>query len=158
MLPELIHEDQKAFLQGNSIHPHIRYMSDLQDLITHHDEEAYATFLDFEKAHDRVDWSYMFAVLFKMNWGASFIQWTKLLLTNTNFSLLSNGRLSPKIAPSRDVKQGDPLSPLLFLMTIEPLGNLLRRNEGPGICITPTDTATSLFSRTTQCYYRLHLV
>ena len=42
------------------------------------------------------------------------------------------------------MKQGDPLSTLLFLMTIEPLGNLLRRNEGPGICITPCDTATSL--------------
>ena len=158
MLLKLIHEVQNAILRGRSIHHHILCMSDLQDLITHRVEEAYATFLDLQKAYDQVEWSYMFAVLSKMNWGASFIQWTKLLLTNTNFSLLSNGRLSPKIAPSRDVKQGDPLSPLLFLMTIEPLGNLLRRNEGPGICITPTDTATSLFSRTTQCYYRLHLV
>ena len=145
MLPKLIHDDQKAFLRGRSIHHHIRYMSDLQDLITHRGEEAYATFLDFEKAYDRVDWSYMFAVLSKMNCGNSFIKWTKLLYTNTNVSLLLNGTLSPKITPSRGVKQGDPLSALLFLMTIEPLGNLLRRNEGPGICITPMDTATSLF-------------
>ena len=56
VLPKLIHEDQKAFLRGPSSHDHIRYMSDLQDLVTHRDEEAYATFLDFEKAHDRVDW------------------------------------------------------------------------------------------------------
>ena len=62
-----------------------------------------------------------------------------------NVSLLLNGTLSPKITPSRGGKQGDPLSALLFLMTIEPLGNLLRRHEGPGICITPMDTSTSLF-------------
>nr|CCA28102.1 reverse transcriptase putative [Albugo laibachii Nc14] len=158
MLPKVIHEDKKAFLRGRIIHHHVRYMSDLQDLITHRGEEAHATFLDFERAHDRVDWSYMFAVLSKLNCGASFIQWTKLLYTNTNVSLLLNGTLSPKITPFRGVKQGDPLSALLFLMTIELLVNLLRRNEGPGICINPTDTATSLFSRTTQCYYRLHLV
>nr|CCA27000.1 pollike protein putative [Albugo laibachii Nc14] len=145
VLPKLIHEDQKSFLRGRSIHHHLRYMSDLQDLVTHRGQEAYATFLDFEKAYDRVDWSYMFAVLSKMNCGNSFIQWTKLLYNNTHVSLLLNGTLLPNITPSRGVKQGDPLSALLFLMTIEPLGNLLRRNEGPGICITPTNTATSLF-------------
>ena len=122
-------------------------MSDLQDLVTYRGEEAYDTFLDFEKAYDRVDWSYMFAVLSKMNCGNSFIQWTQLLYNNTIVSLLLNGTLSPKITPSLGVKQGDPLSALLFLMTIEPLGNLLRRNEGPGICITPTHaTASSFFA------------
>nr|CCA17454.1 hypothetical protein ALNC14_035970 [Albugo laibachii Nc14] len=73
MPPKLIHEDQKAFLRGRSIHHHTRYISDLQDLITHRGEEAYATFLDFEKAYDRVDWSYILAVLSKMICGASFI-------------------------------------------------------------------------------------
>nr|CCA19887.1 AlNc14C81G5297 [Albugo laibachii Nc14] len=80
-----------------------------------------------------------------MNCGNSFIEWTKLLYTSTNVPLLLSGTLSPKITPFRGVKQGDPLSAFLILMTIEPLGNLLRSNEGPGICITPRDTATSLF-------------
>nr|CCA19828.1 reverse transcriptase putative [Albugo laibachii Nc14] len=133
-------------------------MSDLQDLVTHRGEEAYATFLDFEKAYDRVDWSYMFAVLSKMNCGNSFIQWTQLLYNNTNVSLLLNGTLSPKITPSRGVKQGDPLSALLLLMTIEPLRILMRRNEGPGIYITPTNTATSFFLPMTGPYYRLRSV
>nr|CCA23055.1 PREDICTED: similar to pollike protein putative [Albugo laibachii Nc14] len=145
MLPKLIHEDQKVFLRGRSIHHYIRYMSDVQDLITHRDEEANATFHDFEKAYNGMDWSYMFAVLPKMNCGAVFIQSTKLQYTNTNVSLSLNGTLSPKITPYRGVKQGDPLSAVRFLMTIESLGNLLWRNIGPGICITPTDTTTSLF-------------
>nr|CCA28311.1 OSJNBa0024J22.19 putative [Albugo laibachii Nc14] len=143
MLPKLIPEDQKAFLRERFIHHHIRYMSDLQYSITHRREEAYATFL--EKAYDRVDWSYMFAVLSEMNGGASLIQWTKLLYTSTNVSLLLNGNAFTKDHSFSGCEKGDPLSALLFLMTIEPLGNLLRRNEGPGICITSTDTATSLF-------------
>nr|CCA19833.1 PREDICTED: similar to pollike protein putative [Albugo laibachii Nc14] len=69
VLPKLIHEDHKAFVHGRSIHHHIRYMSDLQDLVTHRGDTAYATFLDFEKAHDRVDWSYIFAIISKMNFG-----------------------------------------------------------------------------------------
>nr|CCA25914.1 AlNc14C332G10700 [Albugo laibachii Nc14] len=101
-------------------------MSDLQDLITHRVEEAYATFLDLQKAYDQVEWSYMFAVLSKMNCGASAIQWTKLLYTKTNVPFF-NGTISSKITPSRRVKQGNPLSVLLIVMTIEPLGNLLQR-------------------------------
>ena len=60
-------------------------------------------------------------------------------------SLVINGHLSPKIIPTRGVKQGDPHSSLLFLMTIEPLGNLLRSHEEHGININERNVATSLF-------------
>ena len=71
VLPKLILEDQQAFLRGRSVHHHIRYMSDLQDLVTHRGDTAYATFLDSEKAYDRVNCSYMLAILSKMNRGTS---------------------------------------------------------------------------------------
>nr|CCA17406.1 reverse transcriptase putative [Albugo laibachii Nc14] len=143
VLLKLIHEYQKTFLRGRFLHHHIRDMSDIQDLVTHRGDAAYATFLYFEKAYDRVDWSYMFAILSKMNCGTSFFEWAKLLYNNKNISLLLIGTLSPKTTPSRGLTQGDPLSALLFLMTIEPLGNLSRKNEGPDICIFPFDKATS---------------
>nr|CCA27975.1 pollike protein putative [Albugo laibachii Nc14] len=119
-LPNLIHQDQKESLGGRSMHRHIRHLTDIQDLVTHRKDEAYATFLDLEKAYDRVNWTYMFRVLNKMGVG----------------KVSSTGR---------GVKQGDPLSALLFLMTIEALGNLLRQHEEDGIWINRTTVATGLF-------------
>ena len=51
---DLTHLDQKGFIKGRSIHHHIRFLADVQDLVTSQEEEAYALFLDFEKAFDRV--------------------------------------------------------------------------------------------------------
>ena len=87
----------------------------------------------------------MFRVLEKMGVGKSFIDWVRLLYTDTNAQLMINGNITPSITPQRGVKQGDPLSALLFLMTIESLGNLLRQHEEHGIWINDTTVATGLF-------------
>ncbi|KAF1320234.1 putative Pollike protein, partial [Globisporangium splendens] len=141
----LIHTDQKAFVKGRSIHHHVRFLADLQDLITNLDDEAYAMFLDFEKAFDRVNWDYMFRVLEKMGCGSAFIQWVRLLYTRPQAHLLINQNIQPALHPARGVKQGDPLSALLFLLAIEPLGNLLRSHEEYGVCLDVDHTATSMF-------------
>ncbi|KAF1327938.1 putative Pollike protein, partial [Globisporangium splendens] len=141
----LIHTDQKAFVKGRSIHHHVRFLADLQDLITNLDDEAYAMFLDFEKAFDRVNWDYMFRVLEKMGCGSAFIQWVRLLYTRPQAHLLINQNIQPALHPARGVKQGDPLSALLFLLAIEPLGNLLRSHKEYGVCLDVDHTATSMF-------------
>ena len=55
----LIHLDQKGFVKGRYLHHHVQFLADLQDLVTSQDEEAYALFLDFQKAFDRANWDYM---------------------------------------------------------------------------------------------------
>ncbi|CEG44996.1 pollike protein [Plasmopara halstedii] len=70
-LPQLIHGDQKTFVQGRPIHHHVRFMADLQDLVTARKEEAYAMFIDIEKVYDRVNWDYMFQVLDRMVCGGA---------------------------------------------------------------------------------------
>ena len=92
-LPQLIHIDQKAFIKGRSIHHHVRFMADLQDLVTAREEEAYAMFLDFEKAYDRVNWDYMFQVLDHMGCGGAFTNWVKLLYTDPQAHFLLNGHI-----------------------------------------------------------------
>ena len=145
VIPDLILPDQKGFVKGRSIHHHIRFLADLQDLVTSRDEEAYALFLDFQKAFDRVNWGYMFRVLDRMGFGHGFTQWIKLLYTNPQAHLLINRNIQPALYPTRGVKQGDPLSALLFILTIEPLGNLLRSHEEYGVCLNDDHTATSMF-------------
>ena len=50
VISDLIHPDQKGFVKGRSIHHNVRFLADIQDLVTGRDEEAYALFLDFGKA------------------------------------------------------------------------------------------------------------
>ncbi|KAF1315563.1 putative Pollike protein, partial [Globisporangium splendens] len=144
-IPKLIHPDQKGFVRGRSIHHHVRFLADLQDLVTSRDEEAYALFLDFQKAFDRVNWDYMFRLLERMGIGDGFTRWVKLLYTDPQAHLLINGDIQPALHPTRGVKQGDPLSALLFILTIEPLGNMLRSHEEYGVCLNDDHTATSIF-------------
>ncbi|KAF1314910.1 putative Pollike protein, partial [Globisporangium splendens] len=124
----------------------------LQDHLTATEREGYAVFLDFEKAYDRVNWKYLFAVLDRMGCGPNF---------------LLNGFVQRSILPSRGVKQGDPLSSLLFVLSIEPLGDLLRNRQELGIQISHQQTATGLYfaddstllaSSAANVHYQLDLV
>ena len=49
VISDLIHPDQKGSVKGRSIHHHVRFLADLQDLVTGRDEEAYALFLDLRR-------------------------------------------------------------------------------------------------------------
>lgn len=62
-LPTLIHQDPKSHVIGRWMHQHIGHLTDTQDLFTHRVEDACATFLDFGKAYDRVNWTYTFRVV-----------------------------------------------------------------------------------------------
>jgi len=145
VLPSLIHPVQKGFVKGRSLHHHVRFLSDLQDWSTFEDLDAYALFLDFEKAYDRVDWNYMWCVLEAMGCGSDFIQWVQLLYTSPKVHILINNRMTSIVRPTRGVKQGDPLSALLFVMTLEPLGQLLRQAPSHGIQVTASHVGTHLF-------------
>ena len=135
VLADIIHDMQKAFVPGRRIHDHIHLLKAIQTHISNSTDDAYATFLDFSKAYDRVDWDYMFACLHKANFGPIFISWIQLLYTHPLVIILHNGHQSRPVYPTRGVKQGCPLSALLFVLTIEPLGTLLRSRPDLGITI-----------------------
>jgi hypothetical protein len=143
--PKIIHESQAGFVKGRSITDLVLLVKALQLKATRESKEWYATFLDYAKAYDMVQWSFMYDVLAKMNVGPSFIRWVKLLYRKPNVHLLLNGALGPAIRPTRGVKQGCPLSCLLFDIYLEPLGAMLRACPGAGITLDNGDVLTGGF-------------
>ena len=82
--------------------------------------------LDQEKAFDRVEWPFLLATLSRMGFGPSFIRWVKLFYTDIRSAVLINGYTSRSFKPSRGVRQGCPLSPLLYVLSMEVLAANIR--------------------------------
>ena len=75
--------------------------------------------LDQEKVFDRVDWGFLLTTLHHMGFGQSFIKWVNLLYTDVRSAVLINGYTPDWFRPTRGVRQGCPLSPLLYVISIE---------------------------------------
>ncbi|KAF0716029.1 Aste57867_3065 [Aphanomyces stellatus] len=75
ILPTLVHPIQTGFVAGQRIHDHVIFLRDLQHKCTLDDEDAFAMFLDFEKAYDRINWEFMHNTLDAFNFGPNFIGW-----------------------------------------------------------------------------------
>lgn len=81
--------------------------------------------LDFNKANDRVEWDFLQAVLEKMGFNRVWIQWVMQCVTTVSFGVSVKGEVKAKVSPKRGLRQGDPLSPCLFLLVKDVLSNLL---------------------------------
>lgn len=86
------------------------------------------------KAHDRMEWDFLFAVLRKFGCDLSVISLIELLLTNCWFSVLFNDTSHGFFKSSRGLRQGDLIAPALFILVEEALNcslsNLIHRNIG----------------------------
>src|SRR5207245_2067975 len=101
--------------------------------------------LDQEKAYDKILHEYLWKTLEKFGLPISFINTVKSLYRNAESLVIINGEKSSKFRVSRGVRQGDPLSCLLFDIAIEPLAELLRQSNLQGFR-TPNQQHRSIVS------------
>ena len=87
---------------------------------------------DISKAYDKMEWSFIEAVLRKMGYSETWITWTMRCITSVNYKVLMNGQPRGNIVHGRGIRQGDPLSPFIFILCTEALANLLNHAESQG--------------------------
>ena len=117
-LASVVHPMQAGFVRGRSLHDHVVLVQNLVQHCTDAYEEGYATFLGMYKVYDMVNWDWMYKVLGAVNIGPRFIAWVRLLYRSPSVQLLINGTLAPSLSPTREIKQGCPLSSLLFVLSV----------------------------------------
>ncbi len=85
-------------------------------------------FLDFKKAYDSLEWNFLYKALEKFNFGPSFIKWIKLMYEKPMTCIKNNGYISPAFTIERGVRQGCPISCLLFIIAIEALALSIKQS------------------------------
>ena len=156
--PNLIHTDQAGFIPRRSIVDQVDLAKAMIDLCEITEQEGVIVALDQEKAYDRIRHDYLWIVLAHFGLPPSFINTIKALYTSAKTSVMVNGELSDPFLITRGVRQGDPISCLLFNLAIEPLASMIRNSpELNGLTIQKTENTVqriivSLFADDTTVY------
>ncbi|CAN1822766.1 Transposon TX1 uncharacterized 149 kDa protein [Linum perenne] len=127
-LPKLISRSQSAFIKGRLISDNILLAHDL--VSAYHKAQTSPRCVlkvDIMKAFDSVDWNFILTVLEGMNFPLQFIGWISQCLVTSRFRVCVNGSSVGYFAEKKGLRQGDPLSPLLFVINMEVLHCLLDR-------------------------------
>ena len=126
VLHKIISEDQNGYVKKRFIGYNIRLIEDIIYYQNKQSSDSYLAFIDFEKAYDTLEWEFLFKTLKFYNFGPTFIKWIRTTYKSPSISIKNNGWLSESFEMKRGVRQGCPISSLLFILTAEILAHKLR--------------------------------
>ncbi|GKV27657.1 hypothetical protein SLEP1_g36796 [Rubroshorea leprosula] len=127
VISEIISETQSAFVGGRQLVDSVLVLNEVVDEIKIKKQPAFVFKADFEKAYDYVDWSSLDWMMESFGFGLKWRGWIMECLSTARISVLVNGSPTKEFEVGKGLRQGDPLSPFLFLMIVEGLQGLVQR-------------------------------
>lgn len=127
-LNNLINESQSGFLIGRSIHNNIRLVLDLVEYSHLIEDDGFILFLDFKKAFDMIEHSFLFNYLQHFGFGERLISVIKMIYKDMNSSVSLPFGTTQRFLISRGIRQGCPLSPLLFILATDMMSTLVSQD------------------------------
>jgi hypothetical protein len=123
----VVDESQSAFVPGKIIHDNIIIAHELlRGYNRKHISPRCAIQMDLQKAYDTVEWTALEMIMREMNFPKKFINWIMICVSTVSYKYAINGQQSELLKAKRGLRQGDPISPLLFVLIMEYLHRCLK--------------------------------
>ncbi|KFK27798.1 hypothetical protein AALP_AA8G430800 [Arabis alpina] len=130
VLPGIISNTQAAFIPGRHIMDNVIIAHEMLHSLKRRKRwaKSYMTVkTDISKAYDRMEWQFIKDTMMQMGFNDTWIGWIMMCVETVTFSTLVNGVPTGTIIPHRGIRQGDPLSPYIFILCAEVLSHLFTR-------------------------------
>ena len=139
-MPNIVSKDQYCGVPNRGIGTANSILTNIWDIECKYNRNKLMFLLiDQKKAFDRVNHKYLFKTLKALNLPQNFIDWVKIMYKESHSHIKINGSLTKRIKIKRSVRQGCPLSMLLFILTAEGLTQKIKVNTKiKGYKITPS--------------------
>jgi hypothetical protein len=133
LMDDLVSNAQSAFIKRRSIHDNFLYVKNLATRLHKSKTAALLFKLDIRKAFDSIRWDYIIDLLQRRGFPHRFREWVLALFITSTSRVLLNGVAGPPILHGRGLRQGDPLSQLLFVLGIDPFSQILEQATTLGL-------------------------
>ncbi|XP_031096925.1 uncharacterized protein LOC116001176 [Ipomoea triloba] len=135
ILPSLVGPYQSSVVQGHQISDNILIYQEIMPTMRSKKGQTgfMAIKLDFEKAYNRLSWDFIRSTLAKIGFGEAWITLIMHCIQTPRMALIWNGEIIPQFTPSRGIRQGDAMSPAIFVLCMERLSQMITRSVSAGL-------------------------
>jgi hypothetical protein len=131
VMGKIISKVQSAFLPNRQILDGVLVVNELLDLAKRRKDKCLMFKVDFERAYDTVNWNFLDYMLGRMGFADGWRRWIRACVFQSTMSVLVNGSPTGDFTVCKGLRQGDPLSPFLFLIVAEGLTGLMHQAYVP---------------------------